>query len=205
MNSFDGLNCPVFDPIATNVCLPLGDQTWCMKAFDGSHGYGVIGLSFGIEVSHTIATCMACHCSARSVTFGASWWRRSSKSPWSSMTAGNAKNWAICNWPHGVFKQIHHMSGCDPELNISNNTSSGRKKGAPRQCQKAKPRLITLTCSLEASFRPTDRHPSPRQRDSVGAATADHPWQDQIRSSWNPTVVYWCILCFFVPSCFLRF
>eukprot|EP00435_Cladocopium_sp_Y103_P033262 s1005_g8.t1 len=27
----------------------LGDQTWCMKAFDGSHGYGIIGLSFGIE------------------------------------------------------------------------------------------------------------------------------------------------------------
>ena len=26
-----------------------GDQTWCMKAFDGSHGYGIIGLSFGIE------------------------------------------------------------------------------------------------------------------------------------------------------------
>jgi len=27
----------------------LGDQTWCMKAFDGSHGDGKIGLSFGIE------------------------------------------------------------------------------------------------------------------------------------------------------------
>eukprot|EP00913_Durusdinium_trenchii_P016091 g15125.t1 len=27
----------------------LGDQTWCNKAFDGSHGVGKIGLSFGIE------------------------------------------------------------------------------------------------------------------------------------------------------------
>ncbi|CAE7592686.1 unnamed protein product, partial [Symbiodinium natans] len=27
----------------------LGDQTWCNKAFDGSHGYGQVGLSFGIE------------------------------------------------------------------------------------------------------------------------------------------------------------
>ncbi|CAE7019853.1 Ankrd54 [Symbiodinium sp. CCMP2456] len=28
----------------------LGDQTWCNRAFDGSHGYGQVGLSFGIEV-----------------------------------------------------------------------------------------------------------------------------------------------------------
>ncbi|CAJ1410793.1 unnamed protein product [Effrenium voratum] len=27
----------------------FGDQTWCNEAFDGSHGYGKIGLSFGIE------------------------------------------------------------------------------------------------------------------------------------------------------------
>eukprot|EP00439_Symbiodinium_sp_Y106_P051242 s5437_g6.t2 len=29
----------------------LGDQTWCNRAFDGSHGYGQVGLSFGIEVT----------------------------------------------------------------------------------------------------------------------------------------------------------
>ncbi|CAE7554922.1 Ankrd54 [Symbiodinium sp. CCMP2592] len=33
----------------------LGDQTWCNRAFDGSHGYGQVGLSFGIEASRSPA------------------------------------------------------------------------------------------------------------------------------------------------------